>query len=73
MTMDMNLGVDLNIQDGELVKSCVVIANVVGSEGGERIEIDWTEGMSFVERAGMLRVAEQMDYYERRREDDDDE
>lgn len=67
-----DLGIQGDLEPGDLVKSAVVVANVVDQNGEERLEIDWTENQSFVERVGMLRLAEQMDYYERRKEGEDD-
>lgn len=62
-TGDFNLG--LMLEEGEIMESAVAIIKTIDPEGDEKVCVTWTEGLGFLERAGMLRRAEQVDYNER--------
>lgn len=52
------LGVTMSFEEGELVKSVVVLVTVLDPDGTTTLRSAWSDGMSWVERVGMLRVAE---------------
>lgn len=51
-------GVRLTLEGDDLITGAVVLAKVVDGEGRERMAMGWTEGQSWLERVGMLRIAE---------------
>jgi hypothetical protein len=51
------LGVKPTTKDGDLVVGCVVLIKVVEADGTVRLSQAWSEGMSWIERVGMLHVA----------------
>lgn len=52
-----SLGVTHTTEEGELVSDAVVVLRVVDNDGDERITITWSDGLSWVTRAGMLHHA----------------
>ncbi len=52
------LGVTQRVADDELVTSAVVLLKVVAPDGEVSLRAAWSEGMSWIERIGMLRAAE---------------
>lgn len=52
-------GVETTLDDDELVAGVVVLLKVVLPDGAVKLSLAWSEGMSWLERVGMLRVAEQ--------------
>lgn len=53
------LGVTHHPKPGEIVASAVVVIRVINEDGAESIRTLTSDGQSWVERAGLLRVAEQ--------------
>jgi len=54
------LGATLDLDDGDLVESVVVIAKIVGPDGQASLSIADSEGMSWIDRIGMLAAAQQV-------------
>jgi hypothetical protein len=52
------LGITGAISDGELVAGAVVLLKVLQADGRIRLSMVHSEGLGWIERAGMLRVAE---------------
>lgn len=42
---------------GDLVASAIVITEVIDEDGDTRLSVAWSEGLSFLKRAGMLHYA----------------
>ena len=55
------LGVTATMGEGDLVEGAVVLLKVIDGHGQVRMTSCWSDGMAWVERVGMLRIAEQMD------------
>lgn len=55
------LGIEASVQDGELVAGAIVLLKVIDSDGGTRLSIATSDGLGWIERCGMLRVAEQVE------------
>ena len=53
-----SLGVAYSPDEGELVSDALVIMKVVREDGSVGLRVAWSEGMSWVERLGMLHAAE---------------
>ena len=56
-----SLGVTLSVRDDDLVTDVVVIAKVVEADGSVRLALTWSEGMSWIERYGLLTAATVID------------
>lgn len=54
------LGVTLDLDDGDLVESVVVIAKVVDTDGQASLYLGDSEGMSWIDRIGLLAAAQQV-------------
>lgn len=52
-----SLGVKSTLADGDLVSDVIVISKVIDSGGRVRLNTAWSEGMSWIERLGMLHAA----------------
>lgn len=63
-----SLGVRSTPKEGDLVSGAVVLLKVVEPDGGVRMSVTWSEGMSWLERAGMLRVAELLESADQEKE-----
>jgi hypothetical protein len=55
------LGITTSLEEGDLVPDAIVILKRVNAQGDVSLSVAWSEGMSWLERRGMLRVAEQME------------
>jgi hypothetical protein len=55
------LGVRATIEPGELVAGAMVLLKVVQEDGDTRLSLAYSDGLGWIERAGMLRVAEQVE------------
>lgn len=55
------LGVRATVSEGELVAGAVVLLKVIDTDGDTRLSLAHSEGLGWIERAGMLRVAEQIE------------
>ena len=70
-----SLGVTLSVREDDLVTDAVVIAKVVEADGSVRLALTWSEGMSWIERYGLLTAAVAIDSPVNggARDDDDDD
>lgn len=55
------LGCATALREGDLAAAAVVIMKVIEPDGSVRLAVTWSDGMSWIERLGMLRAAEHMD------------
>ena len=46
---------------GELVAGAIVLLKVIDAEGDVRLSMAYSDGLSWIERAGMVHVAETME------------
>lgn len=51
------LGIQISLDEGDLITSAVVIAYVEKADGCERVAKAWNGGCSFVLRRGLLAIA----------------
>lgn len=56
-----SLGVEHRPSDGELVSDAVVLLKVINEDGRVSMRIAWSDGLSWIERLGMLRAAEHLE------------
>lgn len=63
-----SLGITHTPEDGELVAAAVVMLKTIDTEGRVALRLAWSDGMSWIERLGMLRAAEHIEL-----PDDDDD
>ncbi len=54
-------GVVAGMDDGDLVAGAIVLLKVVDEDGDVILRTAWSEGMSWIERLGMLHAAEVAD------------
>ena len=73
------LGVSHTPRPGDLVAGAVVLLKIVDADGGVSMRHAWSDGMSWIERMGMYRVALSLEEAElaqinlaTRHEDDDE-
>ena len=52
-----SLGVQISTDDGDLPSGCVVITKFVAEDGRVVQRLSWSEGLSWIERRGMIEVA----------------
>jgi hypothetical protein len=55
------LGVQAPLAPGDVPVAAVVLLKVIDPHGGLRLTLSSSEGMCCLERAGMLRIAEQLE------------
>jgi hypothetical protein len=55
------LGVMAPLTPSDVPVGAVVLLKVIGPDGGLRLTLSSSEGMCWFERAGMLRIAEQLE------------
>lgn len=53
-----SLGIRAVIADGELVAGAIVLLKVIDNDGDTRLSLSHSDGIGWIERCGMLRVAE---------------
>ena len=56
-----SLGIEASVGPGELVSGAIVLLKVVQADGSTRLSMTSSDGLGWIERAGMLRVAEQLE------------
>lgn len=56
-----SLGIKTNLDDGDLVAGGVLLLKVIDPNGGVRLSSWWSDGMSWLEKSGMLRIAERVE------------
>ena len=49
-----SLGIDLDLDDGELVAGALVLLKTVDEDGDVGLRIRWSDGLGYLERIGML-------------------
>lgn len=52
------LGVESSVRDGELPAGAIVLLKVIGVDGDMRLSVSHSDGLGWIERCGMLRLAE---------------
>ncbi len=67
------LGVEMSIQEDDMVTDVVVLAKVVEADGSVRLSMGWSQGMSWIERLGILTASMQTDSLMPAIAQDDDE
>jgi hypothetical protein len=55
------LGITVDLDAGVLVTDAVVVLKTIDPDGHVSLSCSWGDGMSWVERLGMLRAAEPME------------
>ncbi|PJN24050.1 hypothetical protein [Kitasatospora sp. CB02891] len=55
------LNVTATLNEGELVAGAVVLLKVLQEDGETRLSLTYSDGLGWIERIGMLRVAELVD------------
>lgn len=57
------LGIEATLDEakGELAAGAIVLLKVIDTDGDVRLSIAYSEGLSWVERAGMIHIAEIME------------
>lgn len=53
-----SLGIEATVREGELVAAAIVLLKVIEENGDTRLSLTYSDGLGWIERAGMLRVAE---------------
>jgi len=56
-----SLGIEHSPEEGELVAGAIVLLKVIDPEGRTALRLAWSDGLSWIERCGMFRVAEQQE------------
>lgn len=65
------LGIHATLGGDELVAAAVVVLKVIDTDGDSRLSMHFSEGLGWIERAGMLRIAERMEAPDRAADEDD--
>lgn len=55
------LGITATVDEGELVAGAMVLLKVIDNDGDTRLSLTHSDGLGWIERAGMLRVAERIE------------
>jgi hypothetical protein len=55
------IGIEATLGDGELVAGAIVLLKVIDVDGDVRLSLASSDGLSWIERAGMIHVAETME------------
>ncbi|QXE36199.1 hypothetical protein KQY30_20085 [Streptomyces sp. GMY02] len=55
------LGIRATVNEGELVAGALVLLKVIDEDGDTRLSLAHSDGLGWIERAGMLRVAETLE------------
>lgn len=50
-------GIRASVDDDDLVTDALVVMKVIDADGHVRLSLAWSEGMSWIERLGMLHAA----------------
>lgn len=56
-----SLGVKGTLAEGDLCTDAIVLMKVIDPDGDARLSVVWSDGMSWIERVGMLRIAEKIE------------
>lgn len=52
-----SLGIDLDLDDDELVAGAIVLLKTVDTDGEVGLRIRWSDGLGYLERIGMLHAS----------------
>jgi hypothetical protein len=52
-----SLGIDLDLDDDELVAGAIVLLKTVDADGDVGMRIRWSDGLGYLERIGMLHAS----------------
>jgi hypothetical protein len=55
------LGIEATLDEGELVAGAIVLLKVIDADGDVRLSATYSDGLSWIERTGMVHVAETME------------
>lgn len=55
------LGIEATVEDGELVDGAIVLLKIIDTDGDTRLNMACSDGLGWIERTGMLRIAELME------------
>ncbi|NYV73194.1 hypothetical protein [Streptomyces sp. UH6] len=55
------LGIEATLDEGELLAGAVVLLKVIDGDGDVRMSLAYSDGLSWIERTGMIHVAETME------------
>lgn len=53
-----SLGLDLDLDDGELVAGALVLLKTVDEDGEVGLRVRWSDGLGYLERIGMLHAGQ---------------
>lgn len=53
-----SLGITATLEDDELVAGAIVLLKIIQADGQTRLSMANSDGLGWIERAGMLRLAE---------------
>lgn len=67
-----SLGIDLDLDDGELVAGALVLLKTVDEDGAIGLRIRWSDGLDYLERIGMLYAGRTIETQNLGAADDDD-
>lgn len=56
-----NLGITTSLPDGALISNAVVVLKILLPSGATRLAIAYSEGLDWIDRAGLLHVAHAME------------
>ncbi|MFW3474406.1 hypothetical protein ACN24M_24605 [Streptomyces microflavus] len=66
-----SLGIEATVGSDDLVAGALVLLKVLDADGGTRLSLAHSDGLGWIERAGMLRIAETLETDSVRQPDDD--
>lgn len=55
------LGIEATLDNGDLPAAAIVLLKVIQPDGSSRLSMASSDGLDWIERVGMLRVAEQLE------------
>lgn len=55
------IGIKATLEEGELVAGAMVLLKVIDTDGDTRLTMAYSDGLGWIERAGMLRIAEALE------------
>ena len=56
-----SLGVEVSLEEGDLAACAIVLLKVIDVDGSVRLQTCTSDGLSWIERLGMLRAAEHVE------------
>ncbi|MFJ8154823.1 hypothetical protein [Streptomyces sp. NPDC094468] len=55
------IGIKVTLEKDELVAGAIVLLKVIDTDGDARLSMAYSDGLSWIERTGMIHVAETME------------